>query len=290
MAPYPRWNIARIDKDRFVESLEWACAVGPSSRELEDPEGGTLWLSRAMQNACDASAPRVGARGPSRETVYWWNNSAELYRIVYRLKPGGSDRELRREDPQGSEKQAAYRTAKRNLGMEIKKAKTKAWNDLLDSINRDPWGLPYRLVLGRLRKSGMSESLNPDELRGLLDDLFPSGFELSYVDWATRGWEWSAEWNVTPLEVDTAIREKYRLNTAPGPDGIMAMFWKIIPGVMFPKLADIFTGLLRRGCFPAKWKVARLVLIPKGEILPGPPPLKLIPSVYWTRSERFWKE
>lgn len=76
---------------------------------------------------------------------------------------------------------------------------------------------------------------------------------------------------MTPLEVDTAIREKYRLNMAPGPDGIMAMFWKLIPGVVLPKLADLFTGLLRKGYFPAKWKVARLVLIPKGEV-PGTPP------------------
>lgn len=274
-SPYSRWNAARIDKDKFVESLEWACAVGPSNRELEDPEGWSLWLLRTMQNACDASAPRVGARRPPRETMYWWNNNiAELRHISIKARREWSRIKKRGSPEMVAEKQAIYRSAKKNLGMKIKKAKTNAWNDLLNSINRDPWGLPYRLVLGRLRKSGpgMNESLNPDELCGLLDDLFPSGFELSHIDWATRSWEWSAEWNVTSLKVDTAIREKYRLNTAPGPDGIMTIFWKIIPGVMFPKLADIFTELLRRGCFPAKRKVARLVLIPKGEILLGVPP------------------
>lgn len=45
-----------------------------------------------------------------------------------------------------------YRMAKRMLKDEIRKAKRDAWQELILNVNKDPWGLPYKLVLGRLRK------------------------------------------------------------------------------------------------------------------------------------------
>lgn len=42
-----------------------------------------------------------------------------------------------------------YRVAKRMFRGEIRKAKKDAWQELVLSINKDPWGLPYKMVLGR---------------------------------------------------------------------------------------------------------------------------------------------
>lgn len=172
-----------------------------------------------MQNACNASTPRTGKRTP-RETMYWWSEEiADLRRVSIRARREWSRTKRRGPANITTEKQAAYRLAKKKLGSAIRGAKTKAWNDLLLSIDEDPWGLPYRLVLGRLRKSGlgMTETLDIRTLYDLLDSLFPPGLELSRINWAARwGREWSSEWDITPEEVDKAIREKYLANTAPG--------------------------------------------------------------------------
>lgn len=74
----------------------------------------------------------------------------------------------------------AYGRANRLLKREIRKAKTGAWRELLATLDEDPWGLPYRIVLKRLRRSspGLTMTLEPVILDRLLSDLFPSGREL----------------------------------------------------------------------------------------------------------------
>lgn len=164
--------------------MEWACAVGLSTNELEDPEGGGIWLDRMMQNACDASTSRIDRHSP-RESMYWWSEEiADLRRVSIQARREWSRTKRRGPLNITVEKQAAYRLAKKKLGSAIRKAKTKAWNDLLLTIDEDPWGLPYKLVLGRLRRSsmGMTETLDARTLYGLLDGLFPPGLELPRID------------------------------------------------------------------------------------------------------------
>jgi len=55
----------------------------------------------------------------------------------------------------------------------IIKAKAQAWQELIDSVNRDPWGLPYKLVLGKLKPAAqaLTELLDPENLGELLDSF-----------------------------------------------------------------------------------------------------------------------
>lgn len=90
--------------------------------------------------------------------------------------------------------------------------------ELLASIEDDPWGLPYRLVTKKLaRGNNLTETLKPEVLMGVLDDLFPECEIAPPLDLEVA---WRAEWNVTPGEVIEAIGEKRSLNTAPGWDGM----------------------------------------------------------------------
>lgn len=61
-----------------------------------------------------------------------------------------------------------------------------------------------------------------------------------------------------------ALREKKKINTAPDPDGILAAILKKSPPAMIERLASCFTVCLQKGYFPDQWKVARLIIIPKG--------------------------
>lgn len=68
-----------------------------------------------------------------------------------------------------------YKLAKRALHNAVKEAKNNAWGKLVAFIDHDPWGLPYKLVMGKFRKSSpsLSETLEEVEFNDLLDSLFP---------------------------------------------------------------------------------------------------------------------
>lgn len=57
--------------------------------------------------------------------------------------------------------QGIYRSAKKNLRKKISKAKLFAWQELISLVDKDQWGLPYKVVLNRLRRSspGLTETL-----------------------------------------------------------------------------------------------------------------------------------
>ncbi|CAB3236246.1 unnamed protein product [Arctia plantaginis] len=50
---------------------------------------------------------------------------------------------------------------------------------MLDGLNRDPWGRPYRAVRQKLRASGppLTETLQPSFLREVVEGLFPQRAE-----------------------------------------------------------------------------------------------------------------
>lgn len=68
-----------------------------------------------------------------------------------------------------------YRLAKTTLRDAIKAAKNASWKELISSVDKDPWGLPYKLVMSKLRASSpsLSETLDEGNLNRLIDSLFP---------------------------------------------------------------------------------------------------------------------
>jgi len=64
-----------------------------------------------------------------------------------------------------------YREVRHSLGAAIGRSKTRAWEELLASLNEDPWGRPYRMVLKKLRPRAppTTESLAPGFLGGVVE-------------------------------------------------------------------------------------------------------------------------
>ncbi|XP_046753073.1 uncharacterized protein LOC124416192 [Diprion similis] len=96
-------------------------------------------------------------------------------------------------------------------------SKAKAWRDLVGSVEADPWGLPYKLVIGKLRTSqkGLTETLEEDTLRSLLNSLFPRGDGRAPT--AQSGSRWDEGWAVTTEEVRAALKKGCAQSVAPGP-------------------------------------------------------------------------
>lgn len=133
---------------------------------------------------------------------------------------------------------------------------------------RKTLGLPYKLVLAKLRSAScrLTETLGSEELKRLLDTLFPvDGDPSSFPELArSPEWEWEEEtMGVSVGEVQEVLKNKGGKNTAPGRDGIRMKTIRVIPKEEISIFAAHFTRCLREGRFPELWKRALLVLIPK---------------------------
>jgi hypothetical protein len=101
-------------------------------------------LQRDMSAACDASMPRSIPGGGARNRCAYWctKEIAELRR---------ARRKRRRDEEEISCCYEGYREKRRALQQQIQNAKARSWMEPVKSVESDPWGRPYRLVMKKLR-------------------------------------------------------------------------------------------------------------------------------------------
>lgn len=123
-----------------------------------------------MEEACDAAAERVGPRKP-RKFAYWWQDSAAILRreCIKARRVWQRSKRKQRSRTRINEIGLVYKSKRKELRNEINRLKSLAWQELLDSIDEDPCGLPYKIVLKKLKAPsfGITELLERD----LLDQL-----------------------------------------------------------------------------------------------------------------------
>ncbi|XP_025265399.1 uncharacterized protein LOC112639325 [Camponotus floridanus] len=170
---YARWAFKKFDKDIFQEALELTCTGLEAS--AEDTLSAS-WIQDTLTMACDYTMPR--AKPVKKSTVYWWNSIKDLRKVCLtsrrhwqRAKSKASTLDIRLRELEES-----YRTNKKKLRNAIKQAKSNAWNELISTIENDSWGLPYKIVLKRIRRSkpSISEMLDPEVLSHTITRLFPA--------------------------------------------------------------------------------------------------------------------
>lgn len=268
-ARYPRWNIKKFDDDLFSEILSIKSECFPREGDIEEM---CKWLKNALMDACDLASRRYSPR-PARKAAYWWNEAVAVARnecIRARRRAMRRARNLSVADREIYYRN--YKSAKRVLRIEIRKAKALAWQELIDEIDINPWGLAYKIVLNRLRRPSpkLSEMVDRATLEQLLQSLFPPGETHDPTDiWG----EWQGpleDYEVRPEQIAALLRNRgqYRgrfRETAPGPDGITKKIWRKVPFAFLECLAFIFNTCLGRGIYPSAWKRAKLVFIPKEE-------------------------
>ncbi|XP_026827651.1 uncharacterized protein LOC113562418 [Ooceraea biroi] len=228
-----RWTLKGLDGDRLIAAL--LASTWPS-RQAETIEEEAGWIGDIMSEACDFSMPRAGRPGGRRAT-YWW--SAELAEL--RRASGRTWRRLSRARRRGTREEvdAHYRELQERrscLRAAIRGAKARAWEELLQSVKGDPWGRPYRFVMGKLRpwSPPETETMDPLELRGALDSLFPAG------EGCPEPPEWMNSEQVQEIseigqEKWAGVLRRFRGKRAPGPDGIPSKTWARAMEVLSPQ-------------------------------------------------------
>lgn len=205
----------------------------------------------------------TGSGKKARRSVHWWSpeigllrNTANHLRRVYQRKK-------KKHGPANSTaEETSAKAAKRELVCAIKKAKESAWRNLCDLVQKDTWGLPYKLVMDKLiRPPPIPELDTPGRLRQIVDGLFPQHPARETVDWPPdlRGYPMIDE-----AELTIAARS-LKAKIAPGPDGITNENIKTIVALNPGAVTKVYNHCLASGVFPKAWKNAKLVLIRKGD-------------------------
>jgi len=120
-----------------------------------DVNGEVTWFREAMTQICDVAIPRIRAL-PARKSVYWWSlKIAKLRATCVRERHRYTRcRRRRHTEAEAAALHVAYKETKKAPQRAIKRAKDKAWAELLETLNDDPWKRPYLIVRKRLRSGG----------------------------------------------------------------------------------------------------------------------------------------
>ncbi|XP_015609342.1 uncharacterized protein LOC107274591, partial [Cephus cinctus] len=163
------WNAKRMNKAAFGMRIREE-AVRICTQKPADPVSVMI---AAIGHSCDSSMPRR-VRRTSRRPVFWWSQTIADLRSVCLRARRKAQRASRADATTKDELLRTYKMAKKNLTIEIKRSKEACWKDLLTSVEADPWGLPYRIVMKRLGGHQIPATKDPEELKVIIEDLFPN--------------------------------------------------------------------------------------------------------------------
>ena len=169
----PAWCLKKLKADAFLKSFR-----KPSSRP-DNPDQAATALVQKIHVACDASMPRR-RQHPTKKPVYWWNEEISTLRRASIAARRTLQRKRRRTRAleTNSEEEIAAKSARKALVDAIKRAKQHCWSELCSQIDRDPWGLPYRLVMKRFKAPQVIPGITlPGRVDSIISTLFPTRAE-----------------------------------------------------------------------------------------------------------------
>jgi hypothetical protein len=218
-------------------------------------------------------------RTNKKKSVPWWT----AIRTIMRKRINALRRQYQRtrNDEQLREnRKIKYFEEKKKYQNEIKKEKFNSWKEycsVTSSVN--PWSQVYKLAAGKarnnrimttLRKPDGTDSANLlDTMETMMNHLIPDDTEEeeSYYHKQVRKIveepiDTYDDLEFTEGEVKQAI-ESFNRKKAPGIDGITSGIYLQTFNNVPRLLTEIYNQCLKRGCFPRRWKVAKIIPIPK---------------------------
>jgi len=259
-----------MDRDRLE-----AGAVAASWAPIPDDLGVVAFMGRlteALTEVCDCAMSRTALTGRLNRPIYWWNDAiASLRRKCVRARRSLWRRRERAPPEELADLWAGLKRARRDLRKEIGRAKRRAWRELLDTLEADPWGRPYQIVLRRATApvAPICEVLAPESLDRIVEELFPSSLGEARTGLPEVAWD--PAWDVIMDEIIRAVKRLGAGKKAPDADGIPGCVLTGTAGLLGPEWARGFTRCMREAVIPPSWKTARLVLLKKKDKPEGEP-------------------
>jgi hypothetical protein len=253
-----KWKTKAFNKDLFVEALRPDSETwNPSADELTD----------ALVRACDITMPRKVEPSNRRRPAYWWNEQISTLRADclrarrhFQRAKSAAEREVRR---------VVFRIARSALKREITLSKSNCYKELCCKAESSPWGDAFRIVMAKTKGPVTTTELCSEKLRIIVAGLFPYHGPTTWpATQYTDVEEEIGEDILVSREELQAVAKGLKTKKAPGPDGIPNVALKAAIQAFPDIFRTVIQKCLNEGCFPDRWKIQKLVLLPK----PGKPP------------------
>lgn len=250
-----------------IISGDWS--NGRRTRELVENgeiEAAERVIKRMVKDACNNAMKRVKGTN-TRKSAYWWSADIAQGRDRCRMWRRRLLRaKSRQNDEQVTQLAGELRKSRKELRKMIGLAKKNAWDELLEGLNRDPWGRPYKMVINKMKESdcNVCEKLPVEVVEDIIRELLPKdrGKNRYYGGRGISREEMIPE--ITGEEFEGIIKNmKKKGNKAPGPDGVQMRLVVEAQRCAEATYRGLYDGCLRSGIFPRRWKEARIVLLKK---------------------------
>ncbi|CAI6362877.1 unnamed protein product [Macrosiphum euphorbiae] len=237
-------------------------------------------VHESITKACDFTLKRMVPNPTGKPPAHWWNEEIASERrkcVAAKRTKTRCASKLHRNRARGQYSaieeetaitaNSAYKEARKGLKIAIAQSKKNCWNELLETIDNDPWGKPYKLVARRLRGPPATSNMELESVRRITEALFPVHPPMTMQ---------TLEVNETPPpftteEVNKAVERIKRKNTAPGMDNINGKIISVVHQVCPSMLLGMFNQCIKEGVIPSGWKRARVILLKKGNKPDGEP-------------------
>jgi len=192
-----------------------------SAADLADTNAAAEDFEAMVSAAANFACPQLARH--KRAAVHWWTGDiAELRekccacrrsvkRLVAETRRAGLN-----ETPALVAALASLKDARTCLRRAIERSKARCWREMLDLVDSDPWGKPYKMVLRRLAGPQPTLNMERESLVRIPDGLFPHRPVVARADIFIRE-------NSPTLSMEEFWKAVHRIrarNKSPGLDGI----------------------------------------------------------------------
>ncbi|XP_067216948.1 uncharacterized protein [Linepithema humile] len=216
---FPKWNARKVDLDA-LRSVAILKSWGYEESNFNSAEELVTWINATLKQICNHSMPKNSGR--NKKSAYWWNKDlADLRRTVTDSRRVLSRAREKRGEEIIKKRYREYRSSLLKYRIDIKTAKIRAWNELIKELEGGPWGLPYKIVLKKLRPVSppICETLQYKDILHIVDALFPRR-EDKVINNYTRFSDWNEDLLVSENELKEAVKKIRGCKKAPGPNGV----------------------------------------------------------------------
>lgn len=265
-----------IDSDSLHKGLLLAKWLSQKTANDLDADSEAVTFRARVTAACDYALPPRRSPRAGKPPVHWWNGEIKLLRDECirakrcKVRMVASIGRLRLRHPGDFENDRAeaeitwtndkFREAKRQLKIAILQSKKSCWKELISTVDGDPFGKPYKLVMRKLRSPPATASLEAQTLRTIIGTLFQANPISCHRFLPTS----ELPHPFTADEVNAAVERTRSKNKAPGPDCIHSNILAAVFKADQRTLVDLFNKCLLQGTIPSEWKFSRVVLLRKG--------------------------
>ena len=250
----------RLDLDKLKAVL-----LSDKLTQAPEPTDAEQCANTLVTDIQECQNNRTLNSGKQRKSVHWWTPEISRLRREANHLRRIHQRKRKRLGADASTAEANdAKSAKMKLVYAIRRAKDEAWKKLCDDVEHNPWGLPYKIVMGKLsRPPPIPELDTPGRIQNIVNGLFPQHPIRDRHPWPLTPSDENMQ-NIDTAELKIAA-SSLKNNIAPGPDAIPNEAVKIIVSLKPKVLETVYNKCLTEGVFPRRWKRARLVLLRKGD-------------------------